>query len=198
MNLDSTFDSLFLKNHLVCEMCRDELVEHRMVYKINGISYYVLYEYNEFLERLLFQFKEQRDIVLAPLFLHEYKTVFESIVKDNCICVMCSSDYNRMQRAFEPNIEILKGYSVYSPLYKSSHMKQSSLHPSERNKIKSVIHKKECYNLPTKPILLFDDVCTTGNTIQRGVELLHPKCVFLLSAHPIWIEINKSAKQKRF
>lgn len=43
--------------------------ELKQTYRIEGRFVHVLYVYNEFMEQLFFQYKEDRDIALAPLFL---------------------------------------------------------------------------------------------------------------------------------
>ncbi|MGM9947260.1 ComF family protein [Floccifex sp.] len=180
----------------ICTKCQDQFIVHRKAYYYHNTWIYVLYEYNEFLERLLFRFKDQKDIALYPVFLDEYHTLFQTILKKHIICVMCSSEVSRMKRGFEPNFLILHSYTVYSPLYKKTNIKQSS-NPHREN-IHQVIEKKNLYTLPNQKILLFDDVCTTGHTIERGMDLLQPDVVFLLSAHPLWIERMAMEKQKRF
>lgn len=181
---------------LICTNCQDQLIVHRKAYYYRNTWIYVLYEYNEFLERLLFRFKDQKDIALYPVFLNSYHHLFQSIGKKHILCVMCSSEESRMKRGFEPNVLILQSYKVYSPLYKKNNIKQSS-NPHREN-IHQVIDRKNLYSLPHQKILLFDDVCTTGNTIETGIDLLQPDVVFLLSAHPLWIERMSMEKQKRF
>ena len=66
---------------------------------------YVLYEYDEFLERLFFQYKEQRDIVLKDVFLNSHKYLSKTF-KHYCVCSLCSSDAKRMERGFEPVVDI--------------------------------------------------------------------------------------------
>lgn len=190
-----SLSSLFFENECICQSCREQFILHRRAYKINGIWIYVLYEYNEFLERLLFRFKEQRDIALKEVFLHDCYSLFKKITKYHSICVMPSSDFSRYQRGFEPNIEILYQSNVYSPLYKNSNIKQSE--SKNREHIKNVICRKELYTIPSS-ICLFDDVCTSMNTLQCGIRLLNPEKIFLLSAHPLCIQGKSMEKQKRF
>lgn len=148
-----------------------------------------MYEYNDFLERLLFQFKEQRDYELKDVFLFDFKKLRYTFHAYN-VCALCSSEEKRMFRGFEPVIEIFKSLHifVYSPFYKCLDMKQSSQAKKEREKIRSIIQLKSCYPMSNRPILLVDDVCTTGASLNRGIELIHPDCVFVLAAHPLWIQ----------
>lgn len=190
---------MIVEDSKICSNCHDQFVRLNRVYKLD-IDWIVLYEYNEFLERLLFRYKEQKDILLAGIFFDEYISKIKELSKKYAICVMCSSDKNRMERGFEPIIKMLEAHNieVYSPLYKTIHVKQSSKNKEERENIKKYIHRKELYFLPSKPILLIDDVLTTGNTIQRGIELLNPDKILILCANPLWIKRMKVEKQKRF
>lgn len=79
----------------------------------------MLYEYNDFLERLWFRYKEQRDIVLAPIFLEEVRASFFS---KYCVCGLCSSEKKRLDRGFEPLKEIFmaQGIEFYSPFIKTA------------------------------------------------------------------------------
>lgn len=189
----------YWKNSSICHDCRNQFIIHRMVYHFD-IDWYVLYEYNEFLERLLFRYKEQKDVVLSPVFFESYIEKIKELSHRYCICVMCSSENKRMERAFEPMLSMLEcfGVEVYSPLYKIKNLKQSEQSLQERKEISCVIQRKELYPLPNKPILLIDDVCTTSYTIQRGIELLKPKMVILLCANPKWIQSMQVVKKRKF
>lgn len=77
------FDIFFYDDLLVCQDCLKNFKLHKHVYNIDGTPLYVLYEYNEFLERLFFQYKEQKDIVLKDVFLNQHmylKNILKSFV----------------------------------------------------------------------------------------------------------------------
>lgn len=135
----------------LCQSCADAMQKVKKVYKIHGIYWYVLYAYNDFLERLWFQLKEQKDIVLASIFLAEEDVDLRSY----CLCAMPSSEQKRMVRGFEPIIEVFKstGMEIYSPFYKTSDLKQSNQPKSKRQDIQDVLELKTCYWMPDKPIL---------------------------------------------
>ena len=50
---------------------------------------------------------------------------------------------------------------------------------------------KQLYPLPQQKVLLVDDVCTTGNTLYAAQKLLHADRMFVLAAHPLWIQANQ-------
>ena len=93
------FEIFFYNDLLICPDCSKKFKLHKQVYNIDGIPLYVLYEYDEFLERLFFQYKEQRDVVLKDIFLCEH-LYLKKTFKKYCVCTLCSSDAKRMERGF--------------------------------------------------------------------------------------------------
>lgn len=186
------FDIFFYDDQLICPDCLKNFKLHKQVYNIEGTPLYVLYEYNEFLERLLFQYKEQKDVVLKDIFLNKH-TYLKKHFKKYCVCGLCSSDTKRMERGFEATVDMYSTLDVFvhSPFYKKEDIKQSSQSKNQRAHIKDILALKSLYPLPKQKILLVDDVCTTGNTLSAAQKLLHPDCMFVLAAHPLWILANK-------
>ena len=99
------FEIFFYNDLLICPDCSKNFKLHKQVYNIDGIPLYVLYEYDVFLERLFFQYKEQRDVVLKDIFLCEH-LYLKKTFKKYCVCTLCSSDAKRMERGFEPAIDM--------------------------------------------------------------------------------------------
>lgn len=178
----------------MCSSCLKEIKLHQGIYEMDSIPYYVLYEYNLFLERLFFQYKEQRDLALAPLFLDGYESIFEKWVGNFPVVCPCSSDAKRMERGFEPVLEMFHPYDIYSPYYKTKNIKQSEQSALHRKEIEHVIEKKTLYPMKDGPYVLVDDVLTTGSTIKRCIDLLPIQKVFVLAAHPLWIRSHQENK----
>lgn len=185
-------DNFFIADDVLCLDCKEQMIEHKKVYQVYGTYVYVLYEYTSFIERLFFQYKEQRDVVLKEVFLHDHMYLKKHFNK-YCVCALCSSDEKRMFRGFEPVIEMYQclGIELYSPFYKKDNVKQSTQSKQGREHIKDILALKSLYPLPDKKIMLVDDVCTTGNTLKTAIDLIRPACAFVLAAHPLWIETNQ-------
>lgn len=130
----------FYNDLLICPDCSKNFKLHKQVYNIDGIPLYVLYEYDEFLERLFFQYKEQRDVVLKDVFLCEH-LYLKKIFKKYCVCTLCSSDAKRMERGFEAAVDIYSTLDIFvhSPFYKKEDIKQSSKSKAERAHIKEIL-----------------------------------------------------------
>ena len=121
------FDIFFYNDLIICPDCMKNFKVHKQTYRIKETFMYVLYEYDEFLERLFFQYKEQRDIVLKDVFLNSHKYLSKTF-KHYCVCSLCSSDAKRMERGFEPvvNIYATLGVFVHSPFYKKENVNNST------------------------------------------------------------------------
>lgn len=176
----------------LCTSCRSKLKLHQKIYIIDGLQWHVLYEYDEFLERLFFRYKEQCDILLAPVFLETIRDSIDRFQKFT-VCTLCSSNEKYMHRGFDPLKEIFLSWNIpsQSPFYKRWDHKQSQLSKDQRQQVFKVLRKKEHHFLNSKNILLADDVCTTGSTLRAAVSLVLPQYVFVLSAHPLWIEDHR-------
>lgn len=180
--------SLDVEERCICINCQKQFQLHKGIYKIKGKEWHVLFEYNEFLERLFFRYKEQKDIVLAKAFLWPVK--MKPLNKVN-LCALCSSEKKRFERGFEPILEIYEKREiyVYSPLYKAKDHKQSKQNRQGRKEIQSILKRKQLYEIPKdERVFLVDDVCTTGASMERALELVESQGVFVLAAHPKWIE----------
>ena len=186
---ENDFQQMFFQNRWICHACEKEWIRHQKIYEIDGIQWHVYYEYNDFLERLLFQYKEQRDIALAPIFLRECYRFLRKHQGHLQYCGLCSSDEKTMIRAFQPLETMFRVHDLFLmlPFYKTKAFKQSQQTKEARQQIHQTLRHKEVYVPLTKSICLFDDVCTTGATMETACALLKPKYVFLLSAHPLWI-----------
>lgn len=185
-----------LSSFSLCSKCLSELKVVKEKFKVDGRDWYVLYEYNEFIERLFFRFKEQRDIALAPIFIQGHQEWIAAILKGKTCCVVPSGQIQRQKRGFEPLLEIFLSMNVilYSPFYKQKEHKQSSLNPSQRKEISSILQPKKIYPKLEGDIVWMDDVCTTGATLNKCVEWKKCTSVLVLAAHPKWIEQQREKR----
>lgn len=182
----------------VCLSCAKKFIVHKKSYRIHKTNYHILYEYDEWSERLLFQYKEQKDIVLSQVFLYlEQEWILKKQKRFTWIG-LCSSEKKRAERGFEPLLEIFKAYSifVYSPFYKIDDRKQSQMNKENRKQIKQTLKQKEGYWFPDRHRILVDDVITTGHSMEAALDLIPANDVFILFAHPIWIEEHKKNRRR--
>lgn len=143
----------------------------------------ILYRYNDFFKQLLFQYKGQYDLALKDVFLCTSKEDLQRRYQDYLIVTIPSSKEDNEKRGFCPNEEIVKTFTndIFRGLYKSENYKQTN--QKDRRGIKKILQIKDGYLLTKRKVLIFDDVVTSGNTLQATVDLLqsyHPTCIEIL------------------
>lgn len=176
--------SLFhlLQNPPVCLNCLNGLNVLDRVVTVSNYKVHVLYEYNDFFRKLLFQYKALDDYALKEVFLLLFPELKKSLKKQT-IVIIPSSEKDNLRRGFCPNEEIAKLFSpnIFKGLYKSKEYKQTK--QVDRSGIKKVLTIKEGYLLHNKDIIIFDDVMTSSNTIQaaiKQIEKYHPKSIRII------------------
>lgn len=104
---------------------------------------------------------------------------------------MPSSKEKMLERGFLPVREMLQAckLEIIEPFYKTSNHKQSLQNMQNRALISQVIQRRSDVSLPQKPLLLVDDVCTSGSTILCAYQKLLPHTykieALVLAAHPL-------------
>ena len=89
---------------------------------------------------------------------------------------------------------MLKGIGLpfVEPFYKCKDHKQSLQSFENRHFIDQVIKRKDAFLLPEAPLLIIDDVCTSGSTLACAYSLLQMHTykieALVLSAHPRFVE----------
>lgn len=168
---------------VLCSECIHsfEVIEDKKMW--NGYSMQILYRYNDFFRSLLFQYKGQYDIALAPCFLDIFYHSLIKEYKDAIFVVLPSSATDNQKRGFCPNETILKeyGFFVFDGLYKDRDYKQTS--QKDRSAIFKVLKMKEAHRLTNQKVVLFDDVITSGNSLKAAlllVEQCNPKSIEIL------------------
>lgn len=139
---------------------------------------YSLYEYDTEFSRLLIQYKEMRDVMLAPLFVLNHEARIRKLGRFREKVLMPSSKSKLEERGF--NHLQLMYQSVFkdltSPFEKVSERKQVGLSKEERRQIEFKLIK------PVKQrVLLLDDVITTGSTLCEAIRLLGDRDIVCFS-----------------
>lgn len=177
----------------ICAACRSCFVIADQTIELEGLQVHVLCLYDDYMEKLLFQLKEGRDIALASVFFYPFDTLFRKYKEWNWVLMPCS-EQKYIERGFIPLREMLADmhHALYEPLYKKTDFKQSTRSIRERVKVNQEIELKQEYPIPQGKILLIDDVCTSGATIKRAYHLLrgHSTSIeaIVLCAHPLLLE----------
>lgn len=182
------------KESLLCGACRAQLVPLGKCGLFENLKITILYEYNDFIESMIFQFKEGRDIALKEVFFHEFIQKINDKFRHYTVVLMPSSKEKTMERGFLPVKEMLNQCTlpIVEPFYKTNNHKQSLQNYKNRKLISQVMQRNENIVIPATPLLIVDDVCTSGSTIFSAYQKLLPHTynieALVLAAHPLLVE----------
>lgn len=184
---------------ILCPECRKNIHIVQKSYRISGHKVHVLYEYNEFMEQLLFQYKEDRDIALGCLFLHGHSRLIRKLRKRK-LAALASWPEKVLVRGFDSLAEIFLpwGLELLHPWEKTAGFKQSENDPGQRREVKHLIRPVQPAPVlqdtrDRRKLLIVDDVVTTGSTLEALLALADdPRAeAFVLAAHPLWLQSHK-------
>lgn len=182
------------QDEVLCGNCKSSLHVLQLDTRIEHMPLHILYEYNEAMESMIFQLKEGRDIALAPIFFHSFRKKIIDRYRHSSIVLLPSSKEKYVERGFQPVKEMLKGIpmNIVEPFYKSENHKQSLQNFENRAQIDRIIQRDYNVALPNTPLLLLDDVCTSGSSLKRAYDLIKEHTykieALVLCAHPLFVE----------
>ena len=192
-----TLKEYLFEEDIICGKCRHQFIENHQIYEYKNLRIHAFYIYNDFLESLLFQFKEGRDIALQNIFLWKNKEKMNDIFRHRLCLIMPSSSLKIQERGFHHLKAMLSicNLEIQDCFIKTKNFKQSSQRAKNRENIHEFI---ELVEFPRKQYYLFDDVVTTGNTLLTAYEKLGLKDeiidVYALSVHPHFVELCEKDK----
>lgn len=168
------------------QICISCLQQFDILNSYGTVSHYsvrILYTYNDFFKQLIYQYKGLYDYALKDVFLDSFQEELKRRYRNYLVVVVPSSVGDNEKRGFVPNEEIVKTFAkhIFIGLYKDKEYKQTS--QVDRTKVKKVMAIREGEMLRGKKILLFDDVITSGSTIQACIDLVkkyQPKAIEVL------------------
>ncbi|MEF2783502.1 MAG: phosphoribosyltransferase family protein [Clostridium sp.] len=188
---------------LLCGDCRKQLEVLNQKTKIQKMPLHMIYLYNDFLENMIFQYKEGLDTALRDVFFYDVMDKLNTRFRHYTIVLMPSSEEKTIERGFLPVKEMLSHCKIpiIEPFYKISNHKQSLQTYENRVLISQVIKRNSNIRLPNTKLLLVDDVCTSGNTLISAYKLLqkHPYKIeaLVLCAHQRFVDSCDKNRWKR-
>lgn len=135
------------------------------------VSHTALYEYNEAMASYFSRYKFQGDYILRKIFANKLKMALSQYPDYTIVPIPLSS--NRLaERGFNQVEGLLEAANIpyQSLLGKHDSQKQSSKNRAERLKTDQAFYLLKESKVPDK-ILLFDDIYTTGATLQLAMSL---------------------------
>lgn len=182
---DASINSFMGKNYSLCPKCYEKLEPKFIDFTVDGIKGIAIYEYNEDLKGLIYQFKGCFDYELKEIFLDRFKMMLKLYFYDYLAVPAPSYKDDDLVRQFNHVEEAFKGLGIplLKIIEKTERVKQSDRHKNERGNIGSYLRLNSGKSLKGKKILLVDDIFTTGSTIKACIKLiktLQPKKIKVL------------------
>lgn len=174
LNEEVSLFSFFKLNQKVCLSClkKFEVINKSILF--NRVEVTFLYEYNNFIKTLIYQYKGCYDIKLKEVFLYQFYKQIKRKYKGYTIIFPPSFKDDDLKRGFNHIEEIVKTLNMkYEKLfYKCINYKQSSQKYVDRKDIKKIIKIKEDVAITNKKYLIIDDIFTSGSTLKTIIDLL--------------------------
>ena len=157
-------------------------------FDIDGYKGRAIYEYNSFIQNLIYQYKGCCDYELFQVFMNPFFKEISLRYKGYKLIPAPSYKDDDEKRGFNHVIEAFKilGLDVLDIAIKTAHHKQAEKSKEQRKDIRKYLMLKEHPDLSKEKVLIVDDIYTTGATIRsliNMVEKLNPKkiCVLVLA-----------------
>ena len=185
---DINDDSLFNLTHKeldVCARCFETIKPTFRRFEVKGYKGLSIYDYDEKIQALLYQFKGCFDIELYNLFFERYVRELRIWYLSYILVPVPSYEGDDKIREFNHVKEMFKilKLPMKKIIVKTKKVKQANRTSENRRQIKQFLEIADKSSLGGKKVLLVDDVYTTGSTVKACIELLetlHPKTIKVL------------------
>lgn len=185
----------------LCENCYEKLMPKFTKFKVGKYNGLALYEYDEDIRALLYQFKGCFDYELKEIFFDRYCNEMRLEYIGYYIIPIPSYSGDDEKRGFnhvEELFQILK-LKQLKIIEKTDHFKQADHNKEERAEIYKHLRIIGNPDLTNKKVLIVDDVYSTGSTMKAAIKLienLHPKKIKILVMSKTKDEKYKKSKIK--
>ena len=165
---------VFNGDSCICSTCQQKLAPRFERFEIEVVDGLAIYDYDDNIKSLLYQFKGCYDIELANVFLNRFKKELRLMYRNYIILPAPSYYLDDEKRGFKHvnkifevlNLPIVDVFSKIAPFKQAEHSKK------DRSKIGEYLVLDKPNEITNKNVLIVDDVCTTGATLKALVKLV--------------------------
>ncbi len=175
----------FLNDLPLCYSCLKKMNPIFKDFKIDNIKALTIFNYNDYIKKLIYQYKGCYDYELKDIFLYPFLKEIKDDYRSFYMVIAPSSEKRIKERGFDHTYEIFKclKLKIITPIVKINNDKQSDKSLFERQKVIDSLKLVDKEIIANKKILLVDDICTTGSTLKAMISLLkmgNPKIIKVL------------------
>ncbi|NLB49001.1 MAG: ComF family protein [Erysipelotrichia bacterium] len=169
----------------LCTTCQKAMNPLFISFRVLTYQGLAIYEYNEFMRQLIYQFKGCFDYELCKVFLGNFAQEIRLMYSGYTIIPIPSFQGDDETRGFNHVLEISKaiGLEMMPIIQKTGRHKQATSNLRSREEIYQFLRLKLSPDLRRKKVLIIDDIYTTGSTIKAAINLiekLNPKKISVL------------------
>jgi len=184
---------LIFKNDVLCGNCRKKLIKINRKFDVEGLSVHTIYQYNDVIEKWMYQIKESKDETLGKCFLYSLSRKIEKAYRGYILVMVPSSIEKTQERGFHAVSKMFESVKLEKrDCFRKDNIKQSKLNRTERQHILDSIHLIDSSIKTYQKILLVDDVCTTGSSLKACYQLLktdeNKVDIFVIAMNEAWIK----------
>ena len=180
---------------IMCSTCYHQLEWHHQINKFDGITIESFLDYGPLFKSRIHQYKTLGDIVLGQTFLYHHHDYLKLKYHGFTFVPAPSHDEHILQRGFHhlENMLLPLGLPTLHVFFKNKPYRQAEQGFQGRQGIHEVIQRYAHILIPRK-IVLFDDVMTTGETMQCMVRLLPKNQKYILKIIVLARKIETSSR----
>lgn len=194
MKFEQGLIQMFVNTDVICDVCRSQMCVAGTTFLLEDMPCESLYVYDGIVKEMLIQYKELMDEALFPLFLYPYLSYIRKKYRGYTLVIAPSSLSALEKRGFSHVDKMfgVLGMDMVS-IFEKDEFEQKHKSLYQRQEIEKHVHLTK--ELPNTPLLLVDDVCTTGSTLLAMYHQIHnhkyPVKALVCCCHAKYVEIRR-------